>query len=258
MDAGKAGRWLEKLEGGITLKEGWPRYEVGLTRSGALVVRFSSPNPDSIEREAQRFREIGLVESKHFSVKMPEGGRDGYVSIYREGLEHAAWLSIYGSDKQRRLAAKFVEYILQRAKEAGEEVYEKAREIVEESKARGSLTLKGFEKEVEVDGSRHKVKVIDGEAVEEDRGGRKLLRLRITAEVDRVRREYTITYSRYGADNVARGSATARADAPGGRETDAERFSALIKALTGKEPWILKRGDGLVDIICGRGHLDGF
>jgi hypothetical protein len=38
--------------------------------------------------------------------------------------------------------------------------------------SRGSLTLKGFEKEVEVNGEKHKVKVIDGEAVEEDRDGK--------------------------------------------------------------------------------------
>ena len=192
VDAGKAEQWLEKLEGGITLMEGWPRYEVRLTRSGALVVRFSFPNLGSIRREAQRLREIGLVEGNHFTTKMPEGGRDGYVSILRRGLEHAAWLSVYGSDKQRRLAAKFVEYILRRAEEAGEEVYEKAREIVEEGKARSSLTLKGFEKKVEVDGRRYVVKVIDGGAVEEDRGGRKLLRIRITAEVSRVEGEHIV------------------------------------------------------------------
>jgi hypothetical protein len=183
----------------------------------------------------------------------------GRVSILREGLERAAWLSVYGSGEQQRLAAEFVEYILRRAEKAGKEVYEKAREIVEEVKARGSLTLKGFEREVEVDGRRHKVKVIYGSAeFDMSQSGKKLLRLRFTAEVDRVRREYTITYSRYGANNAAKGSATARADAPGGREMDAERFSALIKALTGKEPWILKRGDGRVDVICGREHLDGF
>jgi Fe2+ transport system protein FeoA len=125
VDAGKAEQWLEKLEGGVTLKEGWPRYEVRLTRSGALVVRFSSPNLGSIRREAQRLREMGLVEGNHFTMKMPEGGRDGYVTILRRGLGHAAWLSVYGSDKQRRLAAKFVEYILRRAEEVGEEVYEK-------------------------------------------------------------------------------------------------------------------------------------
>ncbi|MFZ8810285.1 MAG: hypothetical protein ACO2PN_19550, partial [Pyrobaculum sp.] len=62
--------------------------------------------------------------------------------------------------------------------------------------SRGSLTLKGFEKEVEVNGEKHKVKVIDGEAVEEDRNGRKLLRIRITAEVGGVKHEYVIIYSR--------------------------------------------------------------
>ncbi len=59
---------------------------------------------------------------------MPEGGDAGYLYIRREGLKRAAWLSIYGSEEQQRWAAKFVEYILQRAKEDGEEVYEKAKD----------------------------------------------------------------------------------------------------------------------------------
>jgi hypothetical protein len=140
--------------------------------------------------------------------------------------------------------------------------------VVEEGKAWGSLTLKGFEKEVEVDGRRHKVKVRGGEAVEEDRGGRKLLRIRITAEVgrvegehtivDRVVREYTITFGRYGRNNAAVGFATARADAPGGREADAERFSALVKALTGREPGVYRMKNGKIIIKCYREHLDGF
>ncbi len=48
MDARKAEGRLEKLEGGVTLKEGWPRYHVGLVRSGALVVRYHSTDPDSM------------------------------------------------------------------------------------------------------------------------------------------------------------------------------------------------------------------
>jgi hypothetical protein len=60
----------------------------------------------------------------------------GRVSILREGLERAAWLSVYGSGEQRKLAAEFVEYILRRAKEKGEKVYEKAKEIVEEGMSR--------------------------------------------------------------------------------------------------------------------------
>jgi hypothetical protein len=254
IDAGKAGGWLEKLERGVTLMKGWPRYDVQLARSGALVVRFGSTDRNSIEREAHRFEKMGLKRGVHFSVKMPEEGRDGYVRILKKGLAYAAWLSVHGNDE----AAKFVEYILQRAEEKGKEVYEKALKVVEEGKAWGSLTLKGFEMEVEVNGKKYKVKVIDGEAVEEGRGDRKLLRIRITAEVDGVRREYVMTYGRYGRDNAALGFATARADAPGGREKDAERFSALIKALTGREPKVYRRSDGVVMIECYEGHLEGF
>jgi hypothetical protein len=138
VDAGKAEGWLEKLERGRVLKEGWPKYHVGLARSGALRVKFGSINPVSIEREKQRLENMGLEEGKHFTVKMPEEGREGYVYIRREGLAHAAFLSVYGKDEQQRgLAAEFVEYILQRAEKAGNDVYEKAKEIVKEGKARG-------------------------------------------------------------------------------------------------------------------------
>ncbi len=112
------------------------------------------------------------------------------------------------------------------------------------------------------------MRVRDGEAVEEGRGGKKLLRIRITAEVgyvegehtivDRVVREYTITFGRYGKHNAALGYAYAGADVPGGREADAERFSALVKALTGKEPRIRRKSDGTIEPVCGRKHLDGF
>jgi hypothetical protein len=259
VDAGRAERWLEKLESGVTLKKGWPMYNVRLTSSGALEIRFSSPNPDSIQREAQRLRDMGLEEGQHFTVKMPKGGKKGYVYILKKGLAYAAWLSEYGFGRQRELAAEFVNYILQRAEEEGEEVYEKVKKIVEEGKARGSLTLKGFEKRVEVDGREHVVKVIDGDAeLEESQGGKPLLRIRITAEVDGVRSEYTITYGRFGAINKAMGRGTSRADAPGGREADAERFAAVIKALTGKEPRILKRSDGTIEVVCGRAHLESF
>ncbi len=73
IDAGKAERLLKKLESGRVLREGWPKYEVGLA-DGALVVKFNSTNSDSIVREAQRLRAMSLEEGKHFTVKTPEGG----------------------------------------------------------------------------------------------------------------------------------------------------------------------------------------
>jgi hypothetical protein len=152
-----------------------------------------------------------------------------------------------------------VEYILQRAREEGEDAYRKALEIVEESKARGSLTLEGFEKRVEVDGREHVVKVIGGGAeLEESRRGKKLLRIKIMAEVDGVKGEYVMTYGRYGEINAAMGRAYVRSGAPGGREADAERFTALIEALTGKEPKVYRMNNGTIEIVCGREHLDGF
>ncbi|MFZ8807005.1 MAG: PaRep2b protein [Pyrobaculum sp.] len=231
IDAGKAERWLEKLEEGRVLKEGWAKYGVWLARSGTLEVKYHSTNSGNIEQEAQWLKEMGLEEGKHFSVKMPEGGGAGYVNILKEGLAHAAWLSVHGSGRQQELAVAFVEHILQRAREAGEDVRKKAEEIVEEGKVRRSLTLKGFEKRVEVGGREHVVKVIDGGAIKEKQNGKTLLRIWITAEVDGVTREYKITYSRSGADNAAVGRTVARADDPDGREKDAERFSALIRPL---------------------------
>jgi len=255
----KAEGWLVKLEKGLTLKKGWPRYNVML-KNGTLMVRFGSTNPASIERETQRLRGLGLVEGVYFSVRMPEGGGRGYVYILKEGLKHAAWLSMYGSEEQRKLAAEFVEYILKRAKEAGKDVYEKARKIVEKVKARGSLRLADVRRaEVEVKGRTYVVKVVGLSAkLEESQSGKLLLRIKITAEVDGVLREYVITYGRYGKLNAALGFAVARADAPGGREADAERLAAVIKALTGKKPRIRRKSDGTIDVVCGREHLDGF
>jgi hypothetical protein len=260
VDEKKAELWLEKLEKGLTLMEGWPKYHVGLARSGALVVRFASSNLDSIQQVARQLNEIGLVEGRHFSVKMPEEGRDGYVRILKEGLAYAAWLSVYGKDEdQRKLAAEFVKRILRRAEDAGDDVRKKVEKVVEEGMSRSSLTLENFEKKVEVNGREYTVKVLGWSAeLEKSQSGKKLLKIRITAEINNVKSDYTITFSRYGRTNTAEGFAIARADAPGGREADAERYSALIKALTGKEPSIRHMKDGRIKIACYEGHLEGF
>jgi len=177
VDEKKAEGWLKKLESGRVLMEGWPKYEVRLA-TGALVVRFTSPRPDSIEGEAQRFRDMGLEGGVHFTVKMPEGGKNGYVSILEEGLARAALLSVYGTEGHRDLAAEFIEYILQRAEKEGDAVYKKPKEIIKEGEERDSLRLEGFEKEVEVYGRGYAVKVTGGGAeLDVGRSGKKLLRI---------------------------------------------------------------------------------
>ncbi|MFZ8838704.1 MAG: PaRep2b protein [Pyrobaculum sp.] len=258
VDGRRAERWLKKLERGSAVRRGWPKYLVRVMRSGALEIRFASTNPGNIEREAQRLKAMGLEEGRHFTVKRPEEGRDGYVRILRGGLSHAAWLSARGRDeRQRRLAAELVEYILQRA-EGIDAVYRKVRGVVEEGRARGSLTLSGFEGMAEVGSRVHVVRVVDWSAgLEEGQGGRKLLKIEITAEVDGVRCRLAVAFGRYGRKNETAGYARARAGAPGGREADAERLSALVKALTGVEPRVYRRKNSII-IVCSRVHLEGF
>jgi hypothetical protein len=69
-----------------------------------------------------------------------------------------------------------------------------------------------------------------------------------------VRNDYTIIFSRYGRNKTM---VATRTDAPGGREADAERFAAVIEALTGREPRIRRRSDGTIELKCGKEHLDG-
>jgi Fe2+ transport system protein FeoA len=269
-----AERWLEKLEKGRVLMGGWPKFHVRL-KDGALEVRFSSTDPDSIEQVAQRLEEMGLKRGVHFTVRMPDNGKIGYVSILTEGLAYATYLSVRGKNKQQRdLADEFVKLILRRAEEEskdvhekaeeGKDVYKKALEIVNEGKSWGSLKLEDFEKEVEVNGKTYVVKVRGGEAVEEKQNGKTLLRIKIKAEVGRVEdghtveREYTITFSKYGAGNKVRSDTYAGGNTPEVREAEAERLSALIEALTGKKPTIRRMKGGRIMIICYGGHLEGF
>jgi hypothetical protein len=87
------------------------------------------------------------------------------------------------------------------------------------------------------------------------RDGRWLLKVKITAEVDGVLRDLPL------ADV---GKITRQWDAPTpvptrlAAETDAKRFSALVKALTGEEPWVYRINNGRIMIECGREHLEGF
>ncbi len=258
VDGRRAERWLKKLERGSAVRRGRPKYLVRLMRNGALEVRFASTNPASIAQEAERLRAIGLAEGRHFVVRMPEENRDGYVRILRDGLAYAAWLSARGEGERQKLASEFVEYMLRRAEAAGSAVYRKVREVVEEGRARGSLTLKGFEKRVEVGGKEHLVKVVSwGAEIEKSLYGKKLLKIRITAEVDGVRSSYATTFGRYGKKGETAGYARAKADAPGGREADAERVTAVVKALTGEEPRVYCRKNSII-IVCNRRHLEGF
>ena len=70
-----------------------------------------------------------------------------------------------------------------------------------------------------------------------------------------VESQGVVTYGGRGASNAAVGFAAA--DAPGGREADAERCSALIKDLTGRQPGLYYIGNKIM-MVWGGEHLNGF
>jgi hypothetical protein len=211
----RARRWLEKLEGGRAAG----RYSVTPTKKGALMIRYMTTNAEGLEREAQRLREMGLVEGFHFVLKPPEGGRPGYVYVRREGLRRTAAMAARGNPT----AAELLEQILQK-------VGERVRKIVEEGRAVGSLKLTEVRAEVEAGGKRHSVEVLSWDTEWNERR----LQISILAEVDGVEEWHSATFYRRG--RRVEGAAYAKASAPGGAEAYAERFAALMKALTGREP----------------------
>jgi hypothetical protein len=74
-----------------------------------------------------------------------------------------------------------------------------------------------------------------------------LLKNRVAAEMEGVRNDYTIIFSRYGRNKAM---AATRTDAPGGREADAKRLAAVIKAITGTKPRIRRIKDGKIVMVC--------
>jgi hypothetical protein len=88
------------------------------------------------------------------------------------------------------------------------------------------------------------------------RDGKKLLRIKITAEVDGVLRDYTITFGRCGK----RGRGTRlrqrqRARRQRDRRQETRRRS---KGHYGQKPRIQKKSDGAIEVECDREHLKGF
>lgn len=241
----RAGRWLERLRSGRVARR--PGYGLTLAKSGAVMVRYMTTSPANLEREAQRLRDMGLVEGLHFTVKAPGGGKAGYIYVRREGLRRAA-----AAARGNPAAAEFVEHILRRAEEAGGEVWRRVKEVVEAGRAVGSLRLSEVRGAVvEVGGRRHAVTVLSWDVQWDSRR----LRISILAEVDGVEGWHAATF--YRIRRRVAGSAYAEADAPGGAEAEAERLAAVIKAVAGKEPrrYLVR---GRIIFYLGRAHLDGF
>ena len=229
IDAKRARRWVAKIERMRT-------YSVGEK------LAIYSKHPEVLEREAQRLREMGLVEGRHFTLKMPEDGAVGRLRILAKGLAYIAWLSIHGSGRQRELAGEFLEQILRIAQVEGGDAYRRVKRAVDVGMTRGSLTLSGFEKEE--DG--RVVRVRGGSAWFKD--GR--LKIAVAAEVDGVETKCEVSFIKMKKGGVA-GFVRATAE-------DVERIAVVIKAVTGISPTVVRMNNGAYMLRCNKKHLKAF
>jgi len=134
-------------------------------------------------------------------------------------------------------------------------------ELISKGKSWGAVEGIPMKKDVEFKWNGQTVKstveIRGVEARVEDKGGKSKLRIEVRAVIDGVERENIFTFFR-GSINEVRGYTHASADAPGGREEDAKRIVAVVKAVTGKEPTVERLKKGEVWIVCFRSYLEGF
>jgi hypothetical protein len=255
IDEEKAKRWIEKFEKGASTWRGY-KFKIGLS-GGALQVKFQSTNPENIRKLKQELESLGLREGEHFTVKWPEDEKIGYIYIAREGIIELAYITKYGADEAQRLGAvSLIEHLRIKAELAGKEVLVKLEELVREGESRRSLHAEGLKTIVEIEWKGRHVEVpVEVKNIKAWEDGDKL-RIVVGAIVGGVEGQWTATFRRT-KKNAIEGYTVARVNAPGGREEDAKRIIALVKALTGEEPNI-KLDKGKPVIIYTRRHLNGF
>ena len=256
IDEGRARRWIEKFERGIST---WRGYKFGVRLSeGALVVVFHSTNPEKIVQLKQELESLGLLEGEHFTVTWPEEGKTGFTYLKREGIVELAYIAIYGTDEARKKeAASLIEHLRERAEAKGKDVLEKLEELIKHGEERGFRHATGMKEVVEIEWEGHRTTVsVEVKEIHAEEDGDKL-RISVTAVVSSVEGRWEMTFLRREKDRAVIGYTATRADAPGGREEDAKRIAALIKALTGEEPNIIRRNGKIKEIKYTRRHLDG-
>ena len=255
IDDEKAKRWIEKFEKGVSTWRGY-KFKIGLS-GGALQVKFQSTNPENIRKLKQELESLGLREGEHFTVKWSEDEKIGYIYIAREGIIELAYIAKYGTDEAQRLgAASLIEHLRIKAELASKEVLVKLGELVREGESRRSLHAERLKTIVEIEWKGRHVEVsVEVKNIKAWEDGDKL-RIVVGAIVGGVEGQWTATFRRT-KKNAIEGYTVARVNAPGGREEDAKRIIALVKALTGEEPNI-KLDKGKPVIIYTRRHLNGF
>jgi hypothetical protein len=255
IDEEKARLWIEKFNTGVST---WRGYKFGIRLSkGALQVKFRSTNPENVRKLKQELESLGLREGEHFTVKWPEDEKIGYISIATEGITRLAYIAKHGTDETQRLgAASLIEHLSRKAELASKEVLAKLEELIREGESRRSLRAEGLKTVVKIEWKGRRVEVpVEVKNIRAQEEGDKL-RIAVIAVVDGIKGEWIATFYR-DDDNRILGYTVAHADAPGGKEEDAKRVTALTKALTGEEPNIIRK-EGRTVIRYTRRHLEGF
>ena len=249
-----AEEWLRKLERGVPTWRG-RKIIVALTKRNGLQVQYrSSVDLDYVIRV---FEEMGLRVGEHFTVRTLKRGRVLYLKA--EGVKRLSWLSVYGTESQRRAAAEFLDFLRKKADMKGAELRRKVEELIEKGRRRGAVERISTKKDVWLQWKGRWIKLTveikDVEAWVEEENGKSRLRVAVKAVVDGVERRYVLTFYRTSRNKV-HGFTPVHADAPGGREEEAKRIAAVSVILTGNAPpiyWYRKR----TFAVFRRSHLEG-
>ncbi|MGC9051640.1 PaRep2b protein, partial [Pyrobaculum sp.] len=220
------------------------RFSVKLKKDGAVEVVYEPRDPQSFNKAVELLRRLGMRDAcdgewcfVHFTAKEPGVGERGFVRITADGLRYIGWLALHGEGEAREKAQWLKEMLLKEAEAKGEEVRQRLEQYFREGEQWGTVKPP-VEKEVEVEGKRMKVRVVEVKAWTEKSEKTEHLVVKIKARVEEDGREMIVEKDARFFKSGGRiyGYVNIHAGAEGGREADYARTAAVLKAL-GVEKW---------------------
>jgi hypothetical protein len=230
-------RLFKKFESGVP-EWGEVRFSVWLTRSGAVEVVYRPSDPQSFNKAMEFLRGLRMRDTcegdwciVHFTAREPKGSERGFVRITVDGLRYVGWLASRGDERAQWLK----EMLLKEAEAKGEKVRQRLEQYFREGEQWGSVKPP-FEKEVEVEGRRVKVRVEEVEVWREKSEKKEHLVVKVRAMVVEENSEVAVEKEArfYKSGGRFHGYVIIRDE--GGREADYIRTAAVLKAL-GVESW---------------------
>jgi hypothetical protein len=113
LEEGKARRWVEKFEAGVSTWHGY-KFTVGLEKS-ALRVELNYTRRENIEKMKEKLGPLGLREGEHFTVTWLGEEKVGHLRLLKEGIIELAYVAKHGPEPQRLEAAELLNNLRRRA-----------------------------------------------------------------------------------------------------------------------------------------------